>query len=313
MTLQQLRYIREIARHGLSISDAAAVLHTSQPGISKQVRRLEEELGIVIFARSRNRLVEVTQPGKEVLAVAARMLDDAENLRRIGREHGNDARGALTVATTHTQARYALPKVIQRFMARYPRVRLNVRQDSPGQIWQLVAAGDADIAIASEPRDAVAGVLMLKCHELPRVVLTLPRHPLLKLRRVTLDDLVRYPLITYDDEFIGRSRVHRAFEARGLAPNLVLSATDSDVMKAYVELGLGIAIVANMAFDARRDRNLRAIRAGHLFEANSVYLGFRRASYLRGYALDFMEMFAPKLNRRAVRAALDSGAARVDP
>jgi LysR family cys regulon transcriptional activator len=303
MRLQQLRYIHEIVRNGLSISEAAAVLHTSQPGISKQVRLLEDELGVVIFARNRNRLTEVTPAGLEILALAQRMLENAESLRRVGKEHGREDRGTLTVATTHTQARYALPRVIKRFIARYPDVRLSVRQGTPSEIWDLVANGDVDIAIASEPGAPVPDLAMYKCYDLPRIVLTLPRHPLLKTRHLTLDALVCYPLITYDDKFIGRSKVHRAFGARGLTPNLVLSATDSDVIKAYVELGLGVAIVANMAFDARRDRNLRAIDASHLFDSNTVYLGFRRGSYLRGYALDFIEMAVPHLNRKTLLAA----------
>jgi LysR family cys regulon transcriptional activator len=303
MQLQQLRFIREIVRQDLSISEAAAALHTSQPGISKQVRLLEEELGVVIFARNRNRLTGITPAGREILALAGRMLEDAENLRHVGKEHAREDAGALTVATTHTQARYALPPILKRFMARYPAVRLGVRQGTPSQIWQLLADGEADIAIASEPKVPPADIVMHKCFELPRIVLTLPRHPLLGLKRLTLEALARYPLITYDDEFIGRSRVHRAFSARGLTPNLVLSATDSDVMKAYVELGLGVAIVASMAFDRRRDRGLRDIDASHLFDSNTVYLGFRRASYLRGYALSFIGMVAPHQNAGMLQAA----------
>ena len=302
MRLQQLRYIREIARRELSISEAAEALHTSQPGISKQVRLLEEELGAVIFARNRNRLTAITPAGSEILALAQRMLEDAENMRQVGREHARENKGALTVATTHTQARYALPQILQRFMARYPEVRLAVRQGTPNQIWRLVVDGDADIAIASEPGIPAAGLEMHKCYDLPRIVLTPPRHPLLKMKRLSIEALARYPLITYDDEFIGHSKVYRAFAARGLTPNVVLSAIDSDVMKAYVELGLGVAIVAKMAFEARRDRNLRAIDASHLLESNTVYVGFRRANYLRGYALDFFEMLAPHLNGKTLRA-----------
>lgn len=308
MKLQQLRYALEVARHGLSISAAAQTLHISQPGISKQIRLLEEELGVDMFVRKRNRVVEVTPAGKAMLAVAQRMLDDAENLKRLSRDFSNEHIGNLTVLTTHTQARYTLPGIVKRFIARYPAVRLSVRQGSPGQIWQSVAAGDADIAIASEPREPLSELVMLKCYELPRIVPTPPRHPLLRLKRIALADLARYPIITYDDEFIGRSRVYRAFEARGLAPNLVLSAIDSDVIKAYVELELGIAIVAKTAFDPHRDRRLRAIDAAHLFESNTVYLGFRRNHYLRRYALDFIEMLVPQLNRKVVQAAIDAAA-----
>lgn len=310
MKLQQLRYVCEVARQGLSISAAAQTLHTSQPGISKQVRLLEEELGVDIFVRKRNRVIEISPAGNAMLAVARRMLDDAENLRRLGQDFSSEHSGSLTVLTTHTQARYALPGVVKRFVARYPAVRLGLRQGTPNQIWQAVARGDADIAIASEPQEPFAELVMLKCYELPRIVLTPPRHPLLRHKRLTLEALAEYPIITYDDEFIGRSKVYRAFEARGLAPNLVLSAIDSDVIKAYVELGLGIAIVAKMAFDPRRDRNLRAIDAAYLFESNTVYLGFRRNNYLRHHALDFIEMLVPHLNRKAVQAAIDADASR---
>jgi LysR family cys regulon transcriptional activator len=305
MKLQQLRYVREIVRQGLSISEAAHALHTSQPGISKQVKMLEEELGADIFVRNRNRVIEITPAGKAMLAIAQRMLDDAENLKRLGRDFSSDHSGSLSVLTTHTQARYALPRVVKRFVARYPAVRLSLRQGTPSQIWQLVADGEADIAIASEPREPLPGLVMLKCYELPRIALMPARHPLLRRKRLTLEALAGYPIITYDDEFIGRTKVRRAFEAAGLAPNLVLSAIDSDVIKAYVELELGIAIVARMAFDPRRDRDLRAADLSHLFESNTVYLGFRRTTYLRRYALDFIEMFAPHLDRNTVEMAVD--------
>jgi len=312
MKLQQLRYLREVVRQGLSISDAATALHTSQPGISKQISLLEEELGVGIFLRNRNRLIELTPAGKAMLAIAQRMLDDAENLRRLAQDFSGDREGSLTVLTTHTQARYALPQVVKRFVTRYPKVKLGLRQGTPSQIWQSVATGEADIAIASEPREPLPELVLLKCYDLPRIVLTPPRHPLLKQKRLTLEALAGYPIITYDDEFIGHSRVQRAFAAQGLAPNLVLNAIDTDVIKAYVELDLGVAIVARMAFDARRDRNLRALDASHLFESNTVHLGFRRNNYLRGYALDFIEMLMPRLNRKVVQSAIDS-AARTAP
>lgn len=306
MKLQQLRYLIEVERQGLNLSVAADKLHTSQPGISKQISLLEEELGVGIFLRNRNRLIEVTPAGKAMLAIAERMLDDAENLKRVAREYGEDREGSLTVLTTHTQARYTLPRVVKRFVTRYPRVNLALRQGTPSQMWQSVANGEADIAIASEPRDPMPELVLLKCYDLPRIVLTRPRHPLLKHKHLSLEALADYPIITYDDEFIGYSKVQRAFAARGLAPNLVLNAIDTDVIKAYVELDLGVAIVAKMAFDPQRDRGLRAIDAAHLFESNTVYLGFRRNSYLRRYALDFIEMLVPALDRKTVQAAVDA-------
>ncbi len=309
MKLQQLRYFCEVARQGLSISEAAAALHTSQPGVSKQLRLLEEEFGVALFTRNRNRVIELTAAGAELLIVAQRMLDDGEALQRMARDFRSDKSGSLTVVTTHTQARYALPAVIKQFSARYPAVRLNVRQGTPSQIWQAVADGEADLAIASEARSTPPGLVMLRCYELPRIVLTPPGHPLLRRKMLTLEALAAYPIITYDEEFIGHSKLQRAFEARGLAPNLVLNAIDTDVIKAYVEQGIGIAIVAKLAFDAKRDRALRALDAGRLFESNTVYLGFRRNNYLRRYAFEFIEMLVPHLNRKTVQAAIAAAGA----
>ncbi len=308
MKLQQLRYFCEVARQGLSISKAAAALHTSQPGVSKQLRLLEEELGLPMFTRNRNRVSELSPAGKALLAVAQRMLDDAETLKRLAQDFGSEKSGSLTVLTTHTQARYALPAVVKRFTAEYPDVRLNVRQGTPGQIWQAVAAGEADLAIASEPRAPLPDLLMLRCYELPRIVLTPAGHPLLRAKPLTLEAIARYPIITYDEEFIGHSKVQRAFDARRLKPHLVLNAIDTDVIKAYVEHGLGVAIVAKMAYDAKRDRSLRALDASRLFESNTVYLGFRRNNYLRRYALDFVEMLVPHLHRKVVQSAIDAAA-----
>ena len=308
MKLQQLRYFCEVARQGLSISKAAAALHTSQPGVSKQLALLEAELGVGVFTRNRNRISELTAAGKSLLTVAQRMLDDAETLKRLAQDFGSEKSGSLTVLTTHTQARYALPAVVKHFTAQYPDVRLNVRQGTPGQIWQAVAAGEADLAIASEPRAPLPDLMMLRCYELPRIVLAPAKHPLLRAKPLTLEAIARYPIITYDEEFIGHTKVQRAFEARGLAPHLVLNAIDTDVIKAYVEHGLGVAIVAKMAYDAKRDRGLRALDASRLFESNTVYLGFRRNNHLRRFALDFIEMLVPHLNRKVVQAAVETAA-----
>jgi LysR family cys regulon transcriptional activator len=305
MRLEQLRYIVEIVRQKLIISAAAETLHVAQPGISKQVRLLEEELGVVIFARNRSRLIALTPAGERVHAVAKRMLADADSLKRIAAEVRPHDSGPLTVATTHSQALYALPESVRRYMERYPDVRLSVRQGTPPQIWRLLEAGEADIALSSAPRTALSGIAMFKCGEMQRVLLTPPRHPLLGRRRITLEELARYPIITYDDEFIGRSQVRSAFEAAGLVPNFVLSATDSDVMKAYVSLGLGVAVVASLAFDPRRDRGLRAVEASHLFKPNSVYIGVRRDRALPRYALEFVGLIAPGAKAEIERAVAE--------
>jgi LysR family cys regulon transcriptional activator len=304
MKLQQLRYICEVARHNLNLSNAAEALFTSQPGISKQIRSLEDELGVDIFVRHGKRLVAVTAPGKAILEIAQRMLKDGENLRQVGEEFTEEDNGHLTIATTHTQARYALPHVIQRFTKRYPGVRLSLRQGSPTQISELVTSGEADIAIATEAIELYEDLVMLPCYEWNRCVLVPPGHPLLKAKKLTLQAMAGFPIITYDFAFTGRSKMNQAFADQGLTPNVVLTAIDADVIKTYVELGLGIGIVAMMAFDPKRDTHLRAMDASHLFEPSTTRIGIRKNSYLRGYTYEFIEMFAPHLTRKVVDDAM---------
>ena len=306
MRLEQLRLILEIDRQGYNVSRAADALNTPQPAVSRQLRALERELGIDLFVRQQKRLRGPTQPGREILQVARRIIEDTDNVQKIARDFRDVENGKLTIATTHTQARYALPSVIQRFAARYPDVEVMIRQGSPGAIADLVRTGEADVCIGSESAEGT-DLLLFPCYLMRRIVLVPPAHPLLSARHVTLESLVRYPIITYDAPFIGRSKLVRSFAAQGLKPKIVLSASDTDVIKAYVERGLGIAVVAKLAFDADRDRELRAIDAGHLFEANTIHLGVRRNDYLRGFVLDFIEMFAPRLKRRQVEDRLRTG------
>ena len=304
MKLQQLRYLCEVAKRGLNLSDAAAALYTSQPGISKQIRLLEEELGVEILVRNGKRVVDVTEPGRIILNIAERILRDTENLKQVGREFGAEDSGALAIATTHTQARYALPPVIQRFIQRYPKVRLSLREGSPQQISELMLAGEADIAIITEAYEQFEDLVTLPCYQWNRCVITPLKHPLLRERQLTLDLIARYPIITYDFAFSGDSPIKRAFDTRGIKPNVALTAIDADVIKAYVELGLGIGILAKMAFDPARDFGLRLIDASHLFEPSTTRIGIRRHAYLRGYVYDFIEMFAPHLTRRIVEATM---------
>lgn len=307
MKLQQLRYLREIVRAGLNISDAAEALHTSQPGVSKQIRLLEDELGVRIFERHGKRVVAITEPGKSVLAIAERLLADMDNLKRVGDEFKNEATGRLTVATTHTQARYVLPQTVKRFIEMYPGVQLNVHQGNPTQVAQQVVSGEADIAIATEAFEFFEELVILPCYQWNRCVVTPADHPLLNEKPLTLESLARYPIITYDFAFTGRTRMNRAFELRRLTPNVVLTAHDADVIKTYVELGLGVGIIATMAFDPKRDINLRSIEASHLFESSTTRLGIRRGAYLRRYVYDFIEMFAPQLNHKTIDAAMKGG------
>src|SRR5262245_52337619 len=304
MRLEQLECLCEIVKQGYSVSGAAAALHTSQPAVSRQLRALERELGVDIFVRNHKRLTGATVPGEAVIGAARRMLAEAANMHRIASDSTAAERGTLIVATTHTQARHALPRIVKRFTARYPEVELTLRQGNPAGVAEMVRAGEADIAIASEAQTRTSELVMLPAYRLARIVLTPPRHALLGKGRLTLERLAAYPIITYDEAFVGRSRVMSAFAARGLKPRIVLSAIDTDVIKTHVETGLGVAIVAGMAFDARRDRGLRAIDAGHLFEPNTIYVTLNRASWLRRYAFDFIEWFAPQLTPDVVVQAL---------
>jgi len=300
MKLQQIRYACEVARRGLNVSAAAIALHTSQPGISKQVKALEDELGVDIFARHGKRIAAVTEPGKTVLAIAERLLAEAANLKRAGAEFANERFGTLTIATTHTQARYALPKPVTAFKKRYPDVRLVLHQGNPTQVCEMVRAGEADFAIATEAIAEYPELVSLPCYRWNRCVVVPPEHALLKAKPLTLEALAQFPIVTYDFAFAGRSLINKAFEKRGLAPNIVLTALDSDVIKTYVELGLGIGILATMGFDARRDRGLHALDASHLFETSTTRLGIKRGAWLRGYAYEFIELFAPRLPRDLV-------------
>jgi DNA-binding transcriptional LysR family regulator len=304
MNFQQLRYVRETVRRGLNLTEAANALHTSQPGVSKQVREFEHELGFDIFVRHGKRITSVTEPGRAVLAIIERVLQEADNLKRAAHDFSDRDSGALTIATTHTQARYALPRVVGDFKRRYPRVHLTLQQGNPLQLAEMVQSGAADIAIATEALDDFPGLLALPGYTWSHCVVVPPRHSLLKAGRLTLEALAQYPLVTYDTAFAGRTHIDAAFAARGLAADVVLSAIDADVIKTYVELGLGVGIMAAMAFDAKRDLKLRAIDCAHLFRSNTTRVAIKRGSLLRGYAYEFIELFAPALNRKLIERAL---------
>jgi len=310
MKLQQLRYIVEIERRGLNVSEAAETLFTSQPGISKQVRLLEDELGICIFERNGKRLTGVTEPGKAVLAIAVRILREAENLRRVGQEFAGEHSGSLVLAVTHTQARYALPLVVRDFVASHPQVRLEIHQGSPTRIAEWVRDGEADIGIATEALDQYEQLVTLPVQQWNHCVIAPVGHPIAEARSLNLAELARWPLITYDPAFAGRSRINRAFERLGLQPRFALTALDSDVIKTYVGLGLGLGIISAMAFDPQRDAGLVALDASHLFESNTTRLALRRGTYLRAYEYHFIQLFAPHLQRTVVEMAMQGGGAQ---
>lgn len=304
MKLHQLRYVREVARQNLSVSHAADVLHTSQPGVSKQIQLLEEELNLQIFHRNGKRLTGVTEPGKIILDLAERVMREMENIKRVGEEFTHVETGTLTVATTHTQARYRLPAAVKAFMQQYPEVKLTIHQGNPTQVTEQVARGEADIGIATEAINHNDSLFCLPCYQWNRCVITPHGHPLLSDPPLTLEKIARYPLITYDFAFTGASMVSQVFGNQGLQPNVVLTAIDADVIKTYVSLGLGVGLLANMAYDKERDANLAMLDASHLFPVSTTYVGLRRDAYLRGYVYGFIELLAPHYDRAAVNAAL---------
>lgn len=308
MNLQQLRYLHGIAGEGYNISRAAVALHTSQPGISKQIQMLEQELGVDILLRKGNRIVGVTEPGKMILEVARRMLHDADNLRKISADYTQKGSGRLVVATTHIHARYVLQRVIKDFMRTHPQVQLVLRQGSPSQIAELVASGEADLGISSEPPEPVHELVMLPCARLERSVITQLRHPLLREKRLTLKAIAAYPIITLDQSYVGGSAVLRAFENARIKPNIALSAIDADVIKSYAEVGLGIAILPTVAYEPGRDRKLRAMDASGLFEPTITRIEIRRGSFLRDYMYDFIGRVAPRWDRQIIEKMMRAGA-----
>ncbi len=304
MKLQQLRYIVEVLNHNLNVSATAESLFTSQPGISKQVRMLEDELGVQIFERSGKHLTHVTTAGEQVITIARSILDQVDNIKAVASEHTMPDQGRLSIATTHTQARYALPKKIKQFMERYPKVSLHMHQGSPEQISTAAAKGKADFAIATEAMHLYQELVMLPCYHWNRSIIVPQGHPLTKVGKVSIEQLSAQPIVTYVHGFTGRSELDRAFKESGLEANVVFTATDSDVIKTYVRSGLGVGVVASMAFDAEADKGLVAIPAAHLFAPSTTKIGFRKGTFLRSYMFEFIETFAPHLSKMVVEEAM---------
>jgi LysR family cys regulon transcriptional activator len=304
MNFQQLRSVREAVRCGYNLTEVSKVLHTSQPGVSRQIRELEEELGVDLFVRAGKRLTSLTEVGTLIVPIVERMLHDADNLKRAGEEFTQAANGRLSIAATHSQARYALPGAVRDFRQRYPQVTLNLHQGSPKQVAEMLLSGEADIGIATEALSQYDGLVTLPCYRWTHSVIVPPGHPLLDGQPLTLQRLSQFPIITYGPGYTGRLHIDEAFDAAGLRFDLVLTAMDADVIKTYVELGLGVGIVASIAFDDERDRNLRAVDARQLFAVNLTKLAVRRGSFLRSYVYDFIETFASPLTREVVEQAL---------
>lgn len=293
MNLQQFRYVSEVAKRNLNVSEAAEALHTSQPGVSKQIRSLEEELGAEIFRRQGRRLVAVTDAGREIVAAIGRILEEVGNLRAVGEEFAHHARGTLAVGVTHTQARYALPPIVTAFKKRFPEVKLKLLQGNPQQLARMVMDGEADLAIATEALDEPAELVTIPCYRWHHCVVVPKGHALARVKPLTLEAIAAHPIVTYDPTFAGRSAVDRSFAARGLSPDVVLTALDSDVIKSYVALGLGVGIISSRAFRQGHDEGLVALDCDHLFPAQTTRLAWKRGAYLRGFAVEFIRLIAP--------------------
>ncbi|MBU3599550.1 CysB family HTH-type transcriptional regulator [Polynucleobacter sp. 30F-ANTBAC] len=304
MNLHQFRFVREAVRQNFNLTEAAKTLFTSQPGVSKAILELEDELGVDIFRRHGKRIRNLTEPGKRILTSIERILMEVETLKRVGKDFAAQDQGSFVIATTHTQARYALPKVLTEFTKLFPKVRVSIQQGSPQQIADMLIHDRADIAIATEGIAGVDGLLALPGYQWQHVIAVQPDHPLLSKKNIALEDLAEYPIITYDPAFAGRSKIDKAFSSKNLQPDVVLEAIDADVIKTYVETGMGIGIVAGVAYDADRDRNLRVIPAGHLFGNNVTKIAVKQNAYLRSFVYTFIELFSPTLTRKLVDQAM---------
>ncbi|TMS58895.1 CysB family HTH-type transcriptional regulator [Imbroritus primus] len=308
MNFQQLRSIREAVRRQFNLTEVANALYTSQPGVSRQIRELEDELGVEIFERYGKRLTGLTEPGREIVRIVERLLLEAENLKHAGEEFAGSSSGKLTVATTHTQARYALPRVVQAFRREFPQVTLALQETSPTHIVEMLLTGQADIGVATEAVAGEAGLASFEAYTWQHVLVVAHGHPLTALASPTLADVACYPVITYDAGFTGRNRIDSAFANAGLKPEIVLTALDADVIKTYAELDLGVGIVASVAYDPRKDTGLHCIAAAHLFEQNTTRIAVRRGAYLRGYTHAFIRLFAPQLSREEIVQTVNGGA-----
>ncbi|GAB2180683.1 CysB family HTH-type transcriptional regulator [Denitratisoma sp. agr-D3] len=307
MNFQQLRIIRETVRQNFNLTEAANVLFTSQSGVSKHIKDLEDELGIELFVRRGKRLTGLTEPGKELAEIVERMLMDARNIKRLAEQFSNKDEGRLHIATTHTQARYMLPQIVARFKQEFPRVHLVLHQANPGEIVTLLNRGDADVGIATEALEGVPSLASFPYYSWHHGVIVPDDHPLAKVEKLTLEQIAEYPIITYHEGYTGRASIDRTFAEAGVVPDVVMAALDADVIKSYVELGLGVGIIAAMAFNPQKDAGLKLLAGDHLFPRNTTRIAVRRGHYLRGYAYRFIEYCSPELQEPLLKAAMTGG------
>ena len=315
LNFQQLKSLRETVRQGFNLTGVAEALNTSQPGVSRQLKELEEELGVELFVRAGRRFLGLTEPGKVALPIVERLLQEADNLRRVGEDFARADCGVLTIGATHTQARYALPAAVKDFCTAHPGVDLHLVQGSPRQIAAQVLSGEVDLGIATEALSEYPDLVALPCYRWTHIVVVGPGHELARRQAdghpLTLQDLAAHPLISYEPGYTGRGHIDEAFARAGLRAHFVLQAMDADVIKTYVELGIGVGVIASVAFDEQRDRGLVALDARHLFATNTTRVALKRGSYFRAYVFDFIRTFAPTLTRSVVDEALAAPAGQV--
>jgi len=303
MNFQQLRIVRETVRQNFNLTEVAEVLYTSQPGVSKHIKDLEDELGVELFIRKGKRFVGLTEPGKELIGIVERLLLDAQNIKQLAEQFTQRDEGELVIATTHTQARYALPKVVKAFKESFPRVHLVLHQGSPAEIASMLKSGEADIGIATEALEGAEDVATYPYYQWHHAIVVPEGHPLQSAEKLTLEQIAEYPIITYHKGYTGRTQLDKTFADAGVKPDIVMSALDADVIKSYVELGLGIGIVASMAYFAERDTGLRMPKSEHLFRLNTTLIGVRKGSFLRGFAYRFIELCSSDLTESHVKSS----------
>ena len=304
MKLQQLRCIYEVVLNNFNISTAAKTMHTSQPGVSKQIQLLEEEIGVQIFQRHGKRLVGLTDPGAKVFESISEIIRESRNIKNITAEYENNNEGTFTIATTHTQARYKLPKVVETFVKKYPKINLNIHQGNPSQVTEQILNGEADVGIATEAIGANDKIFCIPCYSWNRSLVMPKGHPLEQQESITLEHLASYPLITYDYAFTGSTIVSKVFKEANVEPNIMLTAIDADVIKTYVNLNLGIGLIAEMAFDKEKDSNLIAKDVSHLFPVSTTFIGIRQDTFVRTFTCDFIRMFIPHMTDRELKIML---------
>ena len=295
MKLQQLRCVYQIVQNNFNISKAAEFLHTSQPGVSKQIQLLEDEIGIKIFQRNGKRLTGLSNAGNDLYKSISEIIREVSNIKNISHEHGNDDTGSFTIATTHTQARYKLPKVVEAFVKKYPKIDLNIHQGDPSQVTEQILKGDADVGIATESIGHNANIICIPCYSWNRVLVFPKNHALSSIKEITLQNIASYPMITYDYAFTGSTIVSKVFKEANISPNIMLTAIDADVIKTYVELNLGVGLIAEMAYDKNKDSALESRDVSHLFPTSTTYIGIRKETFVRGLVYDFIKMFTPDI------------------